>query len=90
MNQDTPNPADAILEPSDIEIKGKAWVRGKHTKALQNGYTVTVYREDGSTVVREVKNPLYLIALDPDVREFFPDGESVNATLRSLIALIPK
>ncbi len=27
--------------------------------------------------------------LDPDVRVYFPDSESVNAALRGLIALIP-
>lgn len=29
------------------------------------------------------------ITLDPDVREYFPDSESVNRALRGLIALIP-
>jgi hypothetical protein len=30
------------------------------------------------------------VTLAPDVREYFPDSESVNAALRSLIGLIPK
>ncbi len=29
------------------------------------------------------------ITLDPDVRKYFPDSESVNRALRGLIALIP-
>jgi hypothetical protein len=31
-----------------------------------------------------------MIILDPDVKQYFPDSESVNSTLRSLIKLIPK
>jgi hypothetical protein len=27
--------------------------------------------------------------LEPDVREYFPTSESVNSTLRALIALVP-
>jgi hypothetical protein len=28
--------------------------------------------------------------LDPDVREYFPDAETVNKALRTLISLFPK
>ena len=31
-----------------------------------------------------------VIILDPDVKKYFPNSESVNATLRSLIKLIPQ
>jgi hypothetical protein len=31
-----------------------------------------------------------VIVLDPDVYAYFPDSESVNNVLRSLIALAPK
>ena len=30
-------------------------VRGKHYRAMQAGYTITIRKEDGSTVVKEVK-----------------------------------
>jgi hypothetical protein len=30
------------------------------------------------------------VVLAPDVREYFPDSESVNTVLRSLIKLIPR
>ena len=63
-------------------------VRGKHYQAMQTGYTVTVHKEDGTTVVKDVQ-PEGAIVLEPDVREYFPDSESVNKTLRSLITLIP-
>jgi hypothetical protein len=64
-------------------------VRGKHYRALQGGYTITIHNADGTTLVKEVKPAEGAIILDPDVREYFPDSESVNATLRSLIQLIP-
>ncbi len=31
-----------------------------------------------------------LVMIDPDLMRFFPDAESVNATLRALVAIIPK
>lgn len=64
-------------------------VRGKHHRALEAGYTITIHQPDGETVVKEVKPREGAIILAPDVREYFPDSESVNATLRSLIKLIP-
>lgn len=51
---------------------------------------VTEYQEDGTAVTYELPPPKpLLVTLDPDVRRYFPDSESVNRTLRSLIALIP-
>jgi hypothetical protein len=64
-------------------------VRGKHYKAMQAGYTITIHKADGTTVFKEVKPAAGAIVLDPDVRAYFPDSASVNKALRSLIALIP-
>jgi hypothetical protein len=64
-------------------------VRGKHYRAMQGGYTITIHKADGTTLVKEVKPAEGAVILDPDVRKYFPDSESVNATLRSLIQLIP-
>lgn len=64
-------------------------VRGKHYRAMQGGYTITIRRADGTTLVKEVKPTEGAVILEPDVREYFPDSDSVNATLRSLIRLIP-
>jgi len=30
-------------------------VRGKHYRAMQAGYTITIHQADGTTVVKEVK-----------------------------------
>ena len=64
-------------------------VRGKHDKAMRAGYTITIHKADGSTVVKEVKPQKGAVVLEPDVQPYFPDSESVNTALRSLINLIP-
>ncbi len=64
-------------------------VRGKHYQAMQAGYTITIHKADGTTVVKEVRPKEGAVILEPDVQEFLPDSESVNATLRSIIRLIP-
>ena len=64
-------------------------VRGKHYRAMQAGYTITIHKADGTTLVNEVKPVEGAIILEPDVRKYFPDSVSVNTTLRSLIRLIP-
>jgi hypothetical protein len=64
-------------------------VRGKHYRTMQSGYTITIHKADGTTLVKEVKPTEGAVILEPDVRKYFPDSDSVNATLRSLIQLIP-
>jgi hypothetical protein len=63
--------------------------RGKHTQAYRQGHTVTIHQEDGSTLVQDFAIAEGIM-LDPDVREYFPDSQSVNHALRTLIDLIPK
>lgn len=62
-------------------------IRGKHHKAMQAGYSVKIHQTDGSIVTKEVSR--CVITLEPDVQAYFPDSETVNATLRALIRLIP-
>ena len=69
---------------SEYDLRGLKGVRGKYYRAMRNGYTITIYKEDGTTAVKEVK-PKRTILLEPDVQAYFPDSESVNAALRSLI-----
>ncbi len=63
-------------------------VRGKHYRAMQAGYTVTIRKADGTTFVKEVRPVEGAVILQPDVREYFPDSEAVNTALRYLIALM--
>jgi len=64
--------------------------RGKHAKAYHKGHTVVIHQADNTTLVQHFTLQESAVILEPDVREYFPDAESVNAALRSLIALIPK
>ena len=63
--------------------------RGKYHKALRKGYTRTVQHKDGTQEITHFYPLPGTVHLDPDVRAYFPDDESVNAALRGLIVLIP-
>lgn len=77
---------DEMLPEYDLRaVKG---VRGKYYRAMQKGYTISIHKKDGTTVVKEVK-PKGTILLEPDVQEYFPDSKSVNTALRSVIASVP-
>lgn len=65
-------------------------VRGKHYKAYRQGHTVTIHQNDGSTIVQHFTLEDGAVMLERDVREYFPDSESVNKALRCLIPLVPK
>ncbi len=71
-------------------FKGKKGVRGKYATALKQGYSIRVTNEDGMVSVRHFVPRENAVVLDPDVRVYFPDSESVNRALRSLIELIPE
>jgi len=74
----------------EYDFTGKKGVRGKHAKAMREGYTVTIHKENGTTLVQNFTLQENAVVLDSDVRAYFPDSESVNEALRSLIALIPQ
>jgi hypothetical protein len=65
-------------------------VRGKHYGAMHAGYTITIHKADGTTVVKDVMPKKGVVVLEPDIRAYFPDSESVNRALRCLIPLLPK
>lgn len=70
----------------EYDFTGKKGVRGKYYRSLQKGYTVRIQNEDGTVTVQHF-GPT--ITLEPDVAKYFPDSESVNNALRTLIALVP-
>jgi DNA-binding NarL/FixJ family response regulator len=87
----------AIAESKDDEISEmlpeydfRGGVRGKHAQAYREGHTVNVHQQDGTVTVTLFTLAEGAVFLEPDVREFFPDAESVNQTLRSLIQLVPR
>ena len=65
-------------------------VRGKFYKPLHRGYEIHVHKADGTTVVKQMTLKEGTVMLAPDVRQYFPDSESVNRALRCLIPLMPK
>ena len=64
-------------------------VRGKHYKALQEGYTIRIHKADGTIIEKSVGGK-GTITLAPDVREYFPTSKDVNHALRTLIAIVPR
>ena len=64
--------------------------RGRYFRRLRQGYTVEIHKADGTVEVRHHPPEKGTVRLEPDVSEYFPDSDSVNAALRSLIDLIPK
>ena len=64
--------------------------RGKFYRPLDKGYTLHIHKKDGTEVVNHYKLAEGTILLAPDVAEYFPDSETVNEALRSLIQLMDK
>ncbi len=65
-------------------------VRGKYCKAYRSGHTVRIHKNDGTTFARHFMPESDVVILESDVREYFPDSESVNHALRCLIPLLKK
>jgi hypothetical protein len=83
-----------MVEVKDNDMRAEydftGGVRGKHYGAMQAGYTITIHKADGTTVVKDVMPKKGAVVLEPDIRAYFPDSESVNRALRCLIPLLPK
>lgn len=73
----------------EYDFSGKKGVRGKYYHAYQQGHTVRIHQEDNTIVTQYFTLEEGAVLLAPDVREYFPDSESVNQALRGLINLIP-
>jgi len=61
-------------------------VRGKHYRAYRAGHVVRVQKSDGSVEEHHFSLQDGAVMLDPDLKAEFPDSESVNRALRSLVA----
>jgi hypothetical protein len=75
---------------SEYDFAGKKGVRGKYYRSYRQGHTVRVHNEDGSETAQYFTLAEGAVILEQDVRNYFPDSETVNEALRSLIALIPQ
>ena len=83
--------SDLIEDDDDMlpeyDFTGMTPVRGKYYRDMRKGYIVRIHNEDG-TITEKHYGPT--VTLDLDVAAYFPDSESVNNALRTLIALVPQ
>lgn len=82
------NDAETEMLP-EYDFSGKKGARGKYYHAYQQGHTVRIQQKDGSVSTQYFTLEEGAVLLAPDVREYFPDSESVNQALRGLIRLVP-
>jgi len=82
-------PIRAEMRPEYDFSRMKGAVRGKYYKAYRAGHKVVIHQEDGTSSVQYFKLEDGAVMLEPDVKKYFSDSESVNKALRSLIAIIP-
>lgn len=73
----------------EYDFTGKKGVRGKYHQVYRQGHTVRIHEGDGAVSVHYFTLEDGAVMLEPDVREYFPTSESVNETLRNLIAIAP-
>ena len=73
----------------DLSQLQQVGARGRHAKAMRQGYTIVIHHKDGTREVTHYCSLPGTVHLAPDVQAYFPDGEAVNTALRGLIALIP-
>lgn len=88
MNKVTSESVNVESDDMRPEYDFTGGVRGKHHRALSQGYAVKVHQTDGTTLVQHFKLEERTVVLEPDVRKYFPDSEAVNTALRCLIPLV--
>ncbi len=65
-------------------------VRGKYYKSYRTGHTVKIKKANGTTLVQRFTLEEGTVSIEPDLRKYFPDSESVNKALRCLTPLLSK
>lgn len=73
---------------AEYDLTNRKGERGKYHKAYREGHTVRIRETDGTVTVQYFALEDGAVMLEPDVRSYFSDSESVNAALRSLIELM--
>ena len=73
----------------EYNFKGKKGMRGKYYAGQNQSHDVHIQHGDGTVTKRHFDSLQKVILLDADVAVHFPDSESVNHTLRTLVALVP-
>jgi hypothetical protein len=87
MKKDIESDADGEMR-AEYDFSGAE--RGSaYRPAMKEGYTIREEHADGTVTMTQVP-PENTIVLEPDVQAYFPDSESVNRALRTIITLFPK
>ena len=73
---------DKIIKQKYDFSKG---IRGKHYKEYRKGHSVHIHKDNGTISIQYFTQEDGAIMLDPDIKIYFPNSESVNKALRSLI-----
>jgi hypothetical protein len=73
----------------EYDFSHKEGVRGKYYHAYQQGHTVKIHEAGGTVNIQYFTLEDGAVMLEPDVKAYFQNSESVNNALRSLIALVP-
>lgn len=73
----------------EYDFRGKKGVRGKYYQAYRQGHTVQVVESDGMITTQYFTLEDGAVMLEPDVKQYFPDSDSVNRALRVLITAVP-
>lgn len=68
-----PNSPTQATEEMHPEYDFRGGVRGKHAKAMQAGYTITIHQNDGTTTVQTVALRQGTVIPKPDILAYFPD-----------------
>lgn len=82
MKKDRDNPKEQEMRSEYDFSKG---VRGKHYRQYREGHAVRIHKRNGRVLVQYFTQEDGSVMLDPDLRVRFPDSESVNRALRTLI-----
>lgn len=78
------------IRPEYDFSKMSGGIRGKYYKDYRKGHTVKIHKSGGTTSIQYFKLEDGSVMIEPDIREYFPDTESVNKALRCLIPLVSK
>jgi hypothetical protein len=89
MKKAVSEPERNAVDEMRPEYDFRGGIRGKHAAAYRQGHTVKIHHPDGATTTQYFTLQEGAVMLEPDVKEYFPDSESVNHALRTLIELIP-
>lgn len=84
-----PKTSDDDMLP-EYNFKGQKGARGKYYLGPKQAHSVHVRHADGTITKQNFDTLQKVILLDADIAARFPDSESVNRALRTLISLAPE